>query len=143
MLIRVAAAGRGMGDVSLWSCLNPFDPNCAAALSIAAAPYVQPGQPLSWLVPSTGAAAAPPAPSPAMLAAPWNGDVSQQQQDMVNQQMLAQQALNAAGVQTTSGSVIGGGLYNAGQAVGIAAPWVGLALVGLGILALIVLLKVK
>lgn len=129
MLIRVAAAGRGMGDVSLWSCLNPFDPNCAVAMAQAWAP--------------TPVVAAPPTPSPAMLAAPWSGDVAQQQQAMLDQQMRDQQALNAAGVATTVGSEIGGGLYNAGQAVAPALPWVGLALVGLGILALIVLLKVK
>ncbi len=126
MLVSLRAAG--MGDVSLWNCLNPLDPTCAAAIAVKMSPSF----------PTVGA---PPVPTADQLAAPWTGTIDQAQQAMVDEQMRRQQAANAAGVQTTVGSEVGGALYNAGEAVAPALPWVGIALLGIGILALWILLK--
>jgi len=129
---------RGLGDApSLLACFNPaggaVSPECLASWA-------------SLFQPSIPTVAAPPVPTAAQLASPWQGSdaVQAAQSQMVTQQLQGQQLLDAAGVTQTPSSQVLGATYQAGQTVGdvvtAALPWATIALVGAGALLLILLI---
>ena len=106
--------------------------------------------PLSYFVTPKAPVVAPPGvPQGALLTTPpASGEQAQQTVDeLVNQQMVDQQALNAGNVQSSSLDLAAGGLYQAGEAVGSAASsaassltspwlWLGIGLAGFALIAI-------